>query len=71
MIHQQQHDSQPEMHSEDLLHAVHLADGVKVFQMQKVQQHLRHVLILINDLLCDRKQPHDEIECLSLTTNAI
>lgn len=60
MIYQQQHALHPEVHSEDLLHAVHLVDCVKVFQMQKVQKHLRHVLILINYVLYELKQPHIE-----------
>lgn len=35
----------------DLLHAADLVSCMKVFDMEEVQQHLRHVFILTDDLL--------------------
>lgn len=35
----------------DLLHAADLVPRVEVFQVEEVQQHLRHVFILVNYVL--------------------
>lgn len=35
----------------DLLHAVDLVPCVEVFEVEEVQQYLRHVFILIDDIL--------------------
>lgn len=41
----------------DLLYAADLVPRVKVFNMEEVQQHLRHVFILIDYLLANRDTP--------------
>lgn len=39
----------------DLLRAADLVPCVKVFQVEEVEQHLRHVLILIDDVLANER----------------
>lgn len=36
------------------LHAADLVSRVKVFKMEEVQQHLRHVVVLIDDVLASQ-----------------
>lgn len=40
----------------DLLHAADLVPCVKVSDVEEVQQHLRHVFILVDDVLVNREQ---------------
>lgn len=39
----------------DSLHAADLVPRVKVFEVEEVQQHLRHVFVLIDDVLVNRE----------------
>ncbi|TNN79868.1 hypothetical protein EYF80_009905 [Liparis tanakae] len=42
----------------DSLHAADLGPGVKVSHVEEVQQHLGHVLVLVDDVLQRRNNPH-------------
>lgn len=39
----------------DSLHAADLVSCVKVFNVEEVQQHLRHVVVLIDDVLASKQ----------------